>query len=80
MLARLSAEVERRPDHKPRVSDIEYLPERDADNIVLVWRPRMYVTEPPSREDLKAKEPFDKVNGIHWAKVNKCKGIARQSG
>lgn len=76
-LAQLSADVERRPDHKPRISDIEYLPERDADNIVLFWRPCMYATEPPNEDDFKSAELFEKAKGVHYAKINKWKGKAQ---
>lgn len=76
-LAQLSADVERRPDHRPRISDIEYLPERDADNIVLFWRPGLYVTEAPPREDFKSDESWESAKHVHYAKANKWKGKAQ---
>lgn len=75
-LAQLSADVERRPDHRPRISDIEYLPERDADNILLLWRPSLYIGSAPIDEDFKSAEQAQKAKEEYYKRYNFWKGKA----
>lgn len=75
-LAQLSSDVERRPDHRPRISDIEYLPERDADNILLLWRPALYLGAPPLEEDFKSVEQCEKAKQEYWKRTNYWKSRA----
>ncbi|CAB4144581.1 DnaB Replicative DNA helicase [uncultured Caudovirales phage] len=48
LLAQLTRDTDRRDTPRPRVSDIQYAGEADADNVVLLWRPELYSgTTPP---------------------------------
>lgn len=75
-LAQLSADVERRPDHRPRISDIEYLPERDADNILLLWRPYLYLGAAPNDDDFKSAELAQKAKEEFYKRSNFWKAKA----
>lgn len=73
LLAQLSGDVEKRPDHRPRISDIEYLPERDPDNICLFWRPELYLGSPPQDEDFKSAELAQSAKEAFYKKANRWK-------
>jgi replicative DNA helicase len=76
VLAQLSSDVERRPDHRPRISDIEYLPERECDNIVLIWRPELYLGVAPVDEDFKSAEMAQAAKTAFYKRQNFWKGKA----
>lgn len=77
LLAQLSRHGERREDHRPVVSDIEYAGERDFDNIVLLWRPELYMGEnPPPLPDRLDREKKAEANAAWLRRRDAVRGKA----
>lgn len=61
MLAQLGRDVDRRPDPRPRVDDLQYAGETDADVVALLWRPERYHPRtPPEHNGKESEEQFQK--------------------
>jgi replicative DNA helicase len=80
LLAQISRQAERRegPDSaRPRVSDLMYGGEQDADNIMLLWRPELYMSDaPPNPPDRLSEEKKAAFTADWHAKRNKARGMA----
>jgi replicative DNA helicase len=77
LLAQLSRQGERREDHRPLVSDIEYAGERDFDNISLLWRPELYMGEnPPPLPDRLEEAKRTDANAKWWVRRDAMRGKA----
>ena len=80
LLARISRQSERRegPDsQRPRESDLMYGGEQDADNILLLWRPELYLGEkPPTLPDRLTAERRANADAEWLARRNKMRGMA----
>ena len=55
-LAQLSKDRRRRSDSRPVMGDIEYIPDREADNIILCWQPGLELGPAPVDEDYKSAD------------------------
>lgn len=77
LLAQLSRHGERREDHRPVVSDIEYAGERDFDSIALLWRPELYLGEnAPALPDRITKEKKAEAAAAWWKRRDAVRGKA----
>lgn len=77
LLAQLSRQSERREDHRPLVSDIEYAGERDFDNIALLWRPELYFGEkPPAVSEKLGDEKRAEIEAAWWKRRDEVQGKA----
>jgi len=56
LLVQISREILRRDDTRPRISDIEYAGEQDADNICMLYRPELHIGEYPVRKTNETAE------------------------
>lgn len=77
LLAQLSRQSERREDHRPVVADLEYAGERDFDNLLLLWRPELYMGEQPPQPSAKTSD--DKAREMAadwWRRKNETRGRA----
>lgn len=72
LLAQASRQTERRDDPRPRVSDIKYAGEADADNVILLWRPELYASDAPPKGAIRSPE----AEAEWWARVESQKGKA----
>ena len=69
LLAQLSREGERRDGAdaaRPRVSDIQYAGERDADNIILLWRPILHMGSAPPAAPARMKAEARAEADVAW--------------
>lgn len=77
LLAQISRVTDRRDDPRPRVSDISYAGERDADNVILLWRPELYMGAAPPEQPAKiSAEKRAEADAAWWAKRGRMKGRA----
>lgn len=76
LLVQLSRDIMRRDDPRPRLSDIEYAGEQDADNIGLLWRPVMHMRELPQREKFHTAEAHSNEVSRWYAERNTIQSVA----
>jgi replicative DNA helicase len=55
LLVQCRRDTEQREDSRPRMSDLEYSGEQDADNVLLLHRPELDMERPPLRGKLSAE-------------------------
>ncbi len=69
LLAQLGRSTERRDDPRPKISDIGFAGERDADNILLLWQPKLYMgSAPPEQSSRISAEKKAEADAAWWAK------------
>jgi replicative DNA helicase len=80
LLAQISRQAERREgadNQRPRVSDLMYGGEADADNILLLWRPELYMGEkPPTFPERLTAEKRAEADAAWWKRRNSMRGQA----
>lgn len=63
LLQQLSRDIDRRPDPRPRLDDLTYAGENDADTVAMLWRPELYLPRtPPERSSYKSEEAWSQAN------------------
>lgn len=66
LLVQIGRGVEGRDDPRPRMSDLEYAGEQDADNVVLLYRPELHSGGPPPKKMNEQDEPYaNRVSAWH---------------
>lgn len=76
LLAQLSRASARREDHRPTKADLFYAGEADADNILLLYRPELYLSKsPPPRGTESEEQHMRAVNAWHDER-DAVKGVA----
>lgn len=56
LLVQISRGVEGREDPRPRLADLSYAGEQDADNVVLLYRPELHMNAPPDKRPNESGE------------------------
>ena len=74
LLVQLRRDVEQREDRRPRVSDLEYAGEQDADNVLLLHRPELDGERPPQQGRVSG-EAYANQLSVWYQERAKLKGV-----
>ena len=74
-LVQIGRGVMNREDARPRISDLEYAGEQDADNIVLLYRPELHMGEYPERTGRETAESHANKAAVWYARRAELAGI-----
>ena len=77
LLSQLVREADRRPDPTPILADLAYTGEADADVVMLMWRPELYIPKsPPDDDGRSSPEALDRRRQRYYARKNALKDKA----
>lgn len=74
-LVQINRGVEIRDDPRPRMSDLEYAGEQDADNVLLLYRPELHFSAPPPQKLNQSEESHANILARFHEQRRKLKGV-----
>jgi replicative DNA helicase len=77
LLVQIGRGVEGRDDPRPRMSDLEYAGEQDADNIVLLYRPELHAGGAPDKRPTESAEAHANRVSAYWQHRREITGRAQ---
>lgn len=76
LLIQIGRGADGRDDPRPRLSDLEYAGEQDADNVVLLFRPELHMNAPPDRRPNETSEAHANRTSLWYADRRSKAGVA----
>jgi len=76
LLVQIGRGVEGREDPRPRMSDLEYAGEQDADNVVLLYRPELHSGGPPPKRQGEGDEQHANRVSVWHSQRQAQRGLA----
>ncbi|MDP9082452.1 MAG: hypothetical protein M3N50_01595 [Pseudomonadota bacterium] len=74
LLVQINRGVESRDDPRPRVADLEYGGEQDADNVVLLYRPELHFAAVPPKRFNETEEHYANALARQYEERQKLRG------